>query len=195
MTRERTRAARRACSPGLRAVSLALMASCLLPPGAGAASLCLRLESAGRMIASIPAADGSTLRLSFRHSLYGSTVEEDFKIGRKGLLTVRLAYAELRLVEYYGREDARRVSGRWVVIPEPRSIEKLDLRPSPASSMRLALDGRPIPIDNLVGPDGALSVAVTSCPGPASSPSSWSGKSDKFGRDRGERVANATLNP
>ena len=156
---------RRLFSPSRRARAAWLLTLLLLPAPGGAGSLCLYLETAGRIVAAIPAAPGSDLRLSFLHSLYGTTVEEVFNVRGDGLQMARLLYAEPRLVEFYGREGARYENGSWVVTPEQRSFAALHLRVSPESSMQLSLDSRPIPLSELVEPGGAVSVAVESCAG------------------------------
>lgn len=156
---------RQAFSPSRRARAAWLLGLLLLPAPGGAGSLCLYLETAGRIVATIPAVPGSELRLSFRHSLYGTTVEEIFDVRRDGLQTTRLLYAEPRLAEFYGREGARYEDGSWVVIPEHRSLAALHLRVSPDSLMQLSLDSRPIPLSKLVEPGGAVSIAVASCTG------------------------------
>lgn len=161
----RARHERRAFSPSRRARAAWLLGLLLLPGPGGAGSLCLYLETAGNIVATIPAAPGSELRLSFRHSLYGTTVEEIFDVRGDGLQTVRLVYAEPRLAEFYGREGARYEDGSWVVTPERRSFAALHLRVSADSFMRLSLDSQLIPLRDLVEPGGAVRVAVGSCAG------------------------------
>lgn len=156
---------RRAFSPSHRARAAWLLGLLLLPVPGGAGSLCLYLETAGHIVATIPAVPGSDLRLSFHHSIYGATVVELFNIHRDGLQIARLFYAEPRLVEFYGREAARYEDGWWVVTPERRSIAALHLRVSPDSFMQLSLDSRPIPLRELVEPGGAVRVAVAACAG------------------------------
>jgi hypothetical protein len=156
---------RRAFSPSRGARAAWLLGLLLLPVPGGAGSLCLYLETAGRIVATIPAAPASELRLSFRHSLYGTTVEEIFDVRGDGLQTVRLVYAEPRLAEFYGREGARYEDGSWVATPERRTFAALHLRVSPDSSMQLYLDSRPVPLRELVEPGAAVRVAATSCAG------------------------------
>lgn len=156
---------RQAFSPSRRARAGWLLALLLLPVPSGAGSLCVYLETAGRIVATIPAVPGSELRLSFRHSIYRTTVEEVFDVRGDGLQTARLLYAEPRLVEFYGHEAARYENGSWVVTPERRSLAALHLRVSPNSFMQLSLDSRPIPLRKLVEPGGAVSIAVASCTG------------------------------
>jgi len=159
------RAERRAFSPSSGARRACLLGLLLLPVPGGAGSLCLRLETAGRIVATIPAAPASELRLSFRHSIYATTVEEVFNIRGDGLQLARLLYAEPRLVEFYGHEGARYEDGSWVVTPEHRSFATLNLRVSPDSFMQLSLDSQPIPLRELVETGGAVRVAVAACAG------------------------------
>jgi hypothetical protein len=155
----------RAFSPS-RGACVGLLLALLLLPVPGATGLpCLFLETAGRIVATIPAAPGSELHLSFRHSIYGTSVQEVFDIRGDGLQLTRLLYADPRLVEFYGHEGARYENGSWVVTPEHRSFAALHLRVSPDSFMQLSLDSRPIPLGELVEPGGAAGVTVASCVG------------------------------
>ena len=155
----------RAFSPSSRARAAWLLGLLFLPVPGGAGSLCLRLETAGRIVATIPAAPASELRLSFRHSIYATTVEEVFNIRGDGLQIARLHYAEPRLVEFYGHEGARYEDGWWVVTPEHRSFATLNLRLSPDSFMQLSLDSKPIPLRELVESGAAVRVAAAACAG------------------------------
>jgi hypothetical protein len=150
--------------PPCRTAACLLLALTLLPAAAGAA-LCLRVETETRNVATIAAAPGSTLRLSFRHSIYETIVQEFFDVGKNGFQISRLIYAEPRLAEFYGYEGGRDEDGSWVVVPEFRTYPSIQLRASPDSSMRLFLDSRPIPLGEAIEMGGAISVAPAICAG------------------------------
>ncbi|MGH7408278.1 MAG: DUF1850 domain-containing protein [Candidatus Methylomirabilales bacterium] len=116
-------------------------------------------------MATIPAAVGDEVHLHFRHSLYGSQVEEHFRVARDGFQSVRLRYAERRLVEFYGHEAARREEGWWVVEGDRRELSLLRLRVSPASGVELSVGSGRIPLWELVEPAGLVHLGVASCEG------------------------------
>lgn len=140
-----------------------LLGLLLTPVSTSAGLLCLRLESSGRILNSVPAEPGNQFRLGFIHSLYGSKVEEVFTIREQGLELVRLRYAEPRLVEFYGHDQARYEDGLWVVTPPPAVFPALDVRVSPGASMDLFLDLIPSPVKLFVRPGEALHITVSSC--------------------------------
>ena len=51
-----------------------------------------------------PIVVGDPFHLSFRHSIYGTEVQEQFRITSGGFRADKLRYAELRLAEFYGHE-------------------------------------------------------------------------------------------
>src|SRR3989338_598453 len=87
----------------------------LLANPAAAEFSCLKIERPLEQAITIPASVGEELRLSFRHSIYGSKVEEQFRITEDGLETTELRYSEARLVEFYGYDAARLDRGWWIV--------------------------------------------------------------------------------
>ncbi|MGH7834646.1 MAG: DUF1850 domain-containing protein [Candidatus Binatia bacterium] len=139
-----------------------LLLALLLAPSAEAQPICLSLQ-AGKTVTFLPVSVGSNLRLSFLHSIYGSTVEEQFRVTPKGFQTSKLRYADSRLVEFYGHESARREDGWWVVDRAYRDVPILDLRVSPASSIRIALNGRSILLDERLESAGHLRLALIQC--------------------------------
>lgn len=148
----------------MRLTFLLLAVSFVAAP-AGAEGMCLRVETGGRPVATMPAAVGDEVRLTFRHSLYGSQVEEHFRLTRDALRVVRLRYAERRLAEFYGHEAARREEGWWVVEGDGRELPILRLRVSPASRIQLSVGPESIPLWRLVEPAGLVHLAVASCEG------------------------------
>ncbi len=89
---------------------------------------CVELMSDAGVQRSVPIRLGSTLRLSFRHSIYGSQVEEAFAVGRDGFHLTQLRYSEARLVDFYGYENAKHEDGMWIVRPRPAVIPSLNLQ-------------------------------------------------------------------
>lgn len=145
--------------------TLLLLAIGFVAAPAGAEGMCLRVEAEGRPVAAIPAAVGDEVRLRFRHSIYGSQVEEHFRVARDGFRSVRLRYAERRLVEFYGHETAQPAEGWWVVEGDRRELSLLRLRVSPESRIELSVGPERVPLWRLVEPAGLVHVAVTLCEG------------------------------
>lgn len=133
---------------------------------ASAETVCVRAEVASEAVAILPTAVGKELRVAFGHSIYGSRVEERFRVIANGLKPVGSRYAEERLVEFYGHEAARREAGWWVVRGEQRDISTLHLRVSPESAMRLSLGARTILLTEIVDPGEVLRISVGPCPRP-----------------------------
>jgi hypothetical protein len=111
-------------------------------------------------LARLRAVAGAELRLGFRHSIYGSWVEEIFRVVAGGLRLARLRYAEPRLVEFYGHESAR-PEGAWLVVEaDGRLHESLTVRVSRASAMRLAVGAATVALTERVGDGAAVRVTV-----------------------------------
>jgi hypothetical protein len=89
---------------------------------AAAQRVCLTLDTEQQR-ATYPIVVGDALYLSFRHSIYGSEVEEQFQVAPGGFRANKLRYAELRLVEFYGYESATNEDGWWVVHNPAASFE------------------------------------------------------------------------
>ena len=64
----------------------------LLANPAAAGLGCLKMERPLKQAMTIPASVGEELRLSFRHSIYGSQVEEQFRITEDGRETTKILY-------------------------------------------------------------------------------------------------------
>ena len=142
---------------------LLVLALAALPSPAADAQVCLRVEAGGGSAATIPMAVGEELRLAFRHSLYGSRVEEAFRLTREGFRLVRLRYGEERLVEFYGHETARREGDWWVVEVERPPRAMLVLRASPESRIGVTVGAKPIALWEGAEPGGLVRLAVTGC--------------------------------
>lgn len=135
----------------------------LLPSSVGAATACLRVQTGREKIVVFPTSLGNELRLGFQNSLYGSQVEEQFRIAAHGIQILKFRYAEERLVEFYGHEAARRERGWWVVEGDGREIATLDLRLSPDSEIHISLGPEIIALSEMVEPGGRLRLSVSPC--------------------------------
>lgn len=106
---------------------------------------------------------GDQFHLRFKHSIYGSTVEEIFTVREPGLELSELRYSEASLVAFYGHERSREENGSWIVTPEALLYPTLNLRVSDDSAMTLTLTSATKSRDFLLPPGGALRVAVAAC--------------------------------
>lgn len=146
----------------MRPLVLVLALAALVPLKAGA-GICLRVEAGGGPVATFPVADGEEVRLAFRHSLYGSPVEEALRVTAEGFRPVRVRYGEERLVEFYGHERARREGDWWVVETGGPPPGALVLRVSPESHLRVTVGPRRIPLGEGREPGGRVRLAVAAC--------------------------------
>ena len=105
-----------------------------------AQSLCVEMITAKGRVRSLPASSDATLRLRFRHSIYGSQVDEVFSLLPAGFRLTQLRYGEARLVEFYGHENARLEDGQWVVTPAPILLPSLHLHLSRDAAMSVNLE-------------------------------------------------------
>jgi hypothetical protein len=137
-----------------------------LAPGSPAAAqrVCLTLDTEQRRT-TYPILVGEALHLRFRHSIYGSQVEEQFQVAPGGFRANKLRYAELRLVEFYGHESATNEDGWWIVHNPGREFSTLELRASRESSLRIAFLDQTISLRNDTALDGRLRLSVSACPG------------------------------
>jgi hypothetical protein len=108
----------------------------------------------------LPIAEDDELCLSFRHSVYGSTVVEAFSVGRDGLSLQQLRYSEARLADYYGYDHANRVGDLWIVEGDGRRHHRLSLRVSSESEMKLSVGSYAIDLRDLVVAGGAVQISV-----------------------------------
>ena len=140
-----------------------ILASLLLAGTSGAEGRCLRVDGEMGRSSTFPVRIGQEARLSFRHSIYGSEVEELFRVGRNGLELFRMRYSEARLVEFYGHGSARFEQGWWVVDKAGPVIRSLDLRGGPQSPLRLSFASRSIPAVETAIPGGLVRLTVLEC--------------------------------
>jgi hypothetical protein len=146
------------------AAPLGLLLALALGNAAAAQRVCLTLDTEQRR-ATYPIVLGDALHLSFRHSIYGSQVEEQFQVAPDGFRANKLRYAELRLVEFYGHESATSEDGWWVVHIPGREFSILDLRVSREASIRITFADQTISLQNDTALDGRLRLSVNACPG------------------------------
>jgi hypothetical protein len=133
------------------------------PDTSKAQSLCVEMRNDNGIERSVPVRLKSTLRLSFRHSIYGSRVEELFTVRRNGFELTQLRYSEARLVDFYGYENAEHENGVWVVRPRPAAISSLSLNSSAYASMSLRLEQQPGLLQPILQPGRALRLTVAAC--------------------------------
>jgi hypothetical protein len=134
-----------------------------VPAGATTAWLCLQVEKNGLPWGSIPVRPGGEARLSFQHSIYGSRVEEVFRLGPDTFHLTALRYAETRLVEFYGYDGAVYESGAWVVRRRAAAISSLRLRASSAAPMSMILEQEQGSFQLAMAADSVLHLTIASC--------------------------------
>jgi hypothetical protein len=127
-----------------------------------AATVCLKL-AAERETILVPVPRGSGLRLSFFHSIYGSSVEERFRVTPKGFQPAGLRYSDLRAAEYYGHGSARFENDRWIVDGHGLDLPTLDLRVSDDAFIRIALSDRSWLLQKDAALGTHLRLSVTPC--------------------------------
>ena len=111
----------------------------------------------------MPAFIGSEIRLRFAHSIYGSRVEEVFRLGPEAFHVTALRYAEPRLVEFYGHDRAVYENGAWVVRPRSAPIASLGLRTSSAAAMSLLVEQEQRFINLAIPANSVLHLTIASC--------------------------------
>jgi hypothetical protein len=125
--------------------------------------VCLTVDMEQQRV-TYPIVVGDALRLSFRHSIYGSQVEEQFQVAPGGFRANKLRYAEQRLVEFYGHESATNEDGWWIVHNPGREFPTLDLRVSREASLRITFLDQTISLRSDTAIDGRARLSVSACP-------------------------------
>jgi hypothetical protein len=144
----------------LRPLATAAAALILAAPfGAsrGDEAACVRIATAAAT-REFPAAAGDLLQIAFAHSIYGSRVEETFRITGGGFNAVDVRYSEPRLVEFYGYESAMRAGDWWVVRPANRVFNDLAVRASRDARLSINFGRHTIAVN-----DGAGRIALVPC--------------------------------
>ena len=147
----------------LRAAAALGLLALSLGSAAAAQRVCLTLDTEQQR-ATYPIVVGDALHLSFRHSIYGSEVEEQFQVAPGGFRANKLRYAELRLVEFYGHESATNEDGWWIVHNPGREFPTLDLRVSREAPIRITFTDQKISFGNDTVIDGRVRLSVSACP-------------------------------
>jgi hypothetical protein len=129
---------------------------------AGAEPVCLNVQKTGA-IARYPVSIGDKFNITFRHSIYGSQVEEQFRVTSHGFQLTELRYAEPRLFEFYGHEWAANEDGRWVVRKLGNVLVSLDLHVNPGASIAVVIGEKPAVERNTLS-DGRARLTLSTCP-------------------------------
>jgi hypothetical protein len=145
------------------ASALGLLLALALGSAAAAQRVCLTVDTEQQRV-TYPIVVGDALHLSFRHSIYGSEVEEQFQVAPGGFRTNKLRYAEQRLVEFYGHESATNEDGWWIVHNPGREFPTLDLRVSREASLRITFLDQTISLRSDTAIDGRARLSVSTCP-------------------------------
>jgi hypothetical protein len=130
---------------------------------AKAHSVCVGLIAEAHNQRRLVVALGSTMRVRFRHSIYGSQVEEYFAVRQHGFELAELRYGEARLVEFYGYEQGRFENGNWLVKPAPLLFPRLDLRASQDAALSVDFDPPQKTQPIVVRPNSTLRLSVERC--------------------------------
>ncbi len=146
------------------AAALGLLLALAQGSAAAAKKVCLTLDTEQQR-ATYPMLVGNALYISFRHSIYGSRVEEQFQVAPGGFRANKLRYSELRLVEFYGHESATNEDGWWIVHNPGREFPTLHLRVSRESSLDITFLDQTISLRSDTAIDGRASLSVSACPG------------------------------
>jgi hypothetical protein len=133
-----------------------------LATAAGAEPVCLTVHNTGATTR-YPISIGDKLNLTFAHSIYGSQVEEQFRITSHGFQLIELHYAEARLVEFYGHEWAANEHGRWVVRKLGPVSGSLELHVSPGSSIGVMFGAEKLMVKHNALSGGRARLALSAC--------------------------------
>jgi hypothetical protein len=144
------------------AAVLGLLLALALGNAAASERVCVILDTE-QLRLTHPIVVGEALHLSFRHSIYGSEVEEQFQVVPGGFRANKLRYAEMRLVEFYGHESATNEDGWWIVHNPGREFSTLDLHASRESSLRITFLDQTISVRSDTAIDGRARLSVNAC--------------------------------
>jgi hypothetical protein len=129
---------------------------------AHAESICLHVQTGDRSVL-YPAAVATGFTISFRHSIYGTEVQEQFRITPTGFQTEKLRYAELRLAEFYGHDAAKFEQGWWTVNNSGSELRQLDIRVSQESAIEISFGERRIWLAENQRMGDHVRLSITSC--------------------------------
>jgi hypothetical protein len=137
--------------------------ACLAVTAAAAQPICLTVQTKSASAHHVIAA-GDELYLTFPHSIYGSQVEEHFRLTAQGFQLVELRYAEPRLVEFYGHESAANEDGGWVVRKLGPVLTVLDLHVTPDSWIAVTFGAKNLKVIHSDLSNGRARLALSVCP-------------------------------
>jgi hypothetical protein len=146
---------------------LCLLTAVIWAAPAHAESLCLRSQ-AGDRSALYSVVAGSRFGISFLHSIYGTEVQEQFRITATGFETDKLRYSELRLAEFYGHDGAKLEQGWWIADNRGNQLRHLDIRMSEGSDFRILFGERSVGLTQNRRIGDHVRLSITPC-GDASS--------------------------
>ena len=146
-------------------MSWLLTAAISLAP-ANAESICLHLQAGDRSFL-YPVDIATGFSISFLHSIYGTAVQEQFRIASTGFQTEKLRYAELRLAEFYGHEAPKLEQGWWTVNNSGMELRQLDLRVSKESAVEISFGEQRIALAENQGMGDHARLSITSCGDPS----------------------------
>ena len=142
---------------------LGALITVLFPLSGNGRSSCVQIINDLGNEQSVPVSLGGTLRVSFRHSIYDSQVEEVLRVRPGGFQLTQLRYGEARLVEFYGHEFASHDHDAWVVTPAPVLLSSLNLTSISDAGMSVHFDLPPNFKQLRNPPAGALRLTVGAC--------------------------------
>jgi hypothetical protein len=131
-----------------------------------AESICLHLQAGNRSLL-FPVDLATGFRIGFLHSIYGTAVQEQFRIAATGFQTEELRYAELRLAEFYGHETAKFEQGWWTVKNSGSELRQLDVRVSKESAVEISFGEQSIWIAENQSMGDHAHLSITSCGDPS----------------------------
>lgn len=140
-----------------------LFFGCFLVTAAGTEPVCLSVQTTGPATHH-PVAVGDKIHVIFPHSIYGSRVEEQFRVISQGFQLVELRYAEPRVVDFYGHEWAANEDGRRVVRKLGPVLATLDLHVSPDSWIAVTFGAEKLTVAHNPLSDGRARLALSACP-------------------------------
>lgn len=107
------------------------------------------------------AANGTSLQLSYVHSVYRQPAVEEFRLDERGLELVRLRSVSVPVLEYYARPEPIRPTGTEHVIElQPELHRELTILVSAMGRRTVAYAGCTLPLYELAGEGDRVRLAV-----------------------------------
>ncbi|HXI17603.1 MAG TPA: DUF1850 domain-containing protein [Chloroflexota bacterium] len=109
--------------------------------------------------------EGSTLGLSYVHSIYQQPATEEFRVSASGLILVRLRSPSVPVLEYYARPEPIETDGNEFVIEVmPQRHTALSVLVSALGQRTVLYDGHTWPLYRLAGDGDRVRLAVETVP-------------------------------